>query len=584
MCGTFLDNLVKERKGNKMQEWVLVRKGGDFNGIEEKFHINNRIAALIRNREIITDEEIRRYLEGSLSDLYDGMLMKDMDKACEILKEKIEAQESIRIIGDYDIDGINASYILLEGLSKFVQNISYDIPHRIRDGYGINEDLIKKAYEDGVDTIITCDNGISATEAIAYGKSLGMTIIVTDHHEVPKLLPPADALVNPKRLDCSYPYKGLCGAAVAYKLVEVLYDIQGEDVSDMDYLLEHVAIATIGDVMELKDENRILVKEGLSRLRRTKNIGLSALIQAAGIKKESIGAYHIGFVLGPMLNAGGRLDTAKKGLELLMSQDERKAGRLADELKNLNTSRKDMTEEACRNAFLLIEEKRLYEENIITVYLENCHESLAGIVAGRIREKYYRPAFVLTDSKEMLKGSGRSIPAYNMYQGLTEVKGLLTRFGGHSQAAGISLVKENLPTLARELNKKSRLISSDFIQKIRIDMELPFAAISWEFILQLSLLEPFGVGNEKPIFAAREVFLSNTAIIGKSKNVLKAKATDKNGVIIDAISFREIEKMEKETRGKSLNILFYPQINEYMGTKTLQIVITDYRILSFRKM
>ena len=420
-----------------MEQWVLLRKGADFAAIGEKFHISPRLACLIRNRDVIGDENIECYLNGTIADLYDGMLLKDMDKAVNILMEKIENGERIRIIGDYDIAGVNATYILLEGLENLGADVDMDIPDRILDGYGLNRHLIDRAFEAGIDTIVTCDNGIAASEEIAYGKSLGMTIVVTDHHEVPYeetgeerryLLPPADAVVDPKRADCEYPFKGLCGAAVAYKLVEALYEAMGRDVEDMDYLMEEVAIATVGDVMDLVGENRIFVKQGLEMLRRTTNPGLKSLIECTGLDLENISSYHIGFVLGPCMNASGRLDTAKRALNLLRAKSKKEADILAGNLKALNDSRKDMTEEAVEQAVRQVEETPVGRDKVLVVYLPDCHESLAGIVAGRVRERYYKPTYVLTDAEEGVKGSGRSIDAYHMYEELSKCKHYFTFF------------------------------------------------------------------------------------------------------------------------------------------------------------
>ena len=434
-----------------MEQWVLLRKGADFEKIGKQFGISKRLACLVRNREIIGEQEIEKYLNGTLNDLHDGLLMKDMDKAVDILKEKIAERKKIRIIGDYDIDGVNATYILLEGLENLGADVDSDIPHRIEDGYGLNIELIERAYRDNIDTIITCDNGIAAYDAIFYGKELGMTIVVTDHHEVPfdeeegvkkYILPPADAVIDPKRVDCEYPFKGLCGAAVAYKLVEALFEVMGEDVWDMDYLIENVAIATVGDVMDLVGENRIFVKEGLSMLHRTRNTGLCSLIECAGIEKNAIGAYHIGFVLGPCLNASGRLDSAKRALSLLRARDKKEADILAGDLKALNDSRKELTVIAVEQAIQQVEETKLKNDRVLVIYLPDCHESLAGIVAGKVREKYYKPVFVLTDAEDGVKGSGRSIEGYHMYEELNKVKRLLTKYGGHALAAGVSMERE----------------------------------------------------------------------------------------------------------------------------------------------
>ena len=586
-----------------MERWVLLRKGADFEAIGKKYQISPRLACLIRNRDVIGEEAVDRYLNGTISDLYDGMLMKDMDKAIDILKEKILEDKKIRVIGDYDIDGVNATYILLEGLERLGADVDSDIPDRISDGYGLNRHLVERAYEAGVDTLITCDNGIAAADEIAYGKEMGMTVIVTDHHEVPfdehdgekrYRIPPADAVMDPKQPDCLYPFKGLCGAAVAYKLMEALWESMGKDSADLDDLIENVAIATIGDVMDLEDENRIFVKEGLQMLRRTKNPGLKALIECTGIDKNSLNSYHIGFVLGPCINASGRLDTAKRALELLRAGTQKEADILAGDLKALNDSRKDMTEEAVKQAEEQVETTTISKDKVLVVYLPDCHESLAGIVAGRIRENYYKPVFVLTDAEEGVKGSGRSIDGYHMYEELNKCKELLTKFGGHRLAAGLSLPKENVGKFREMLNKKCTLTEEEMKEKVTIDMEMPFGCVTEGLVKELELLEPFGKGNTKPVFAARDVTLLGARILGKNRNVLKLQVQDVNGCRIEAMLFHHSDdflgKLEEQYgktevdallkgRGRQIRIsmTYYPDINEYMGKKTPQIVVTHYR-------
>ena len=586
-----------------MERWVLLRKGADFEEIGKKYQISPRLACLIRNRDVIGEEAVDRYLNGTISDLYDGMLMKDMDKAIDILKEKILEDKKIRVIGDYDIDGVNATYILLEGLERLGADVDSDIPDRISDGYGLNRHLVERAYEAGVDTLITCDNGIAAADEIAYGKEMGMTVIVTDHHEVPfdeqdgekrYRIPPADAVMDPKQPDCLYPFKGLCGAAVAYKLMEALWESMGKDSADLDDLIENVAIATIGDVMDLEDENRIFVKEGLQMLRRTKNPGLKALIECTGIDKNSLNSYHIGFVLGPCINASGRLDTAKRALELLRAGTQKEADILAGDLKALNDSRKDMTEEAVKQAEEQVETTTISKDKVLVVYLPDCHESLAGIVAGRIRENYYKPVFVLTDTEEGVKGSGRSIDGYHMYEELNKCKELLTKFGGHRLAAGLSLPKENVGKFREMLNKKCTLTEEEMKEKVTIDMEMPFGCVTEGLVKELELLEPFGKGNTKPVFAARDVTLLGARILGKNRNVLKLQVQDVNGCRIEAMLFHHADdflgKLEEQYgkteveallkgRGRQIRIsmTYYPDINEYMGEKTPQIVVTHYR-------
>lgn len=586
-----------------MERWVLLRKGADFEKIGKKYQISPRLACLIRNRNVIGDEEINRYLNGTINDLYDGMLMKDMDKTVDILKEKIEENKKIRIIGDYDIDGVNATYILLEGLERLGADVDSDIPDRMRDGYGLNRDLVERAYEAGVDTIVTCDNGIAASSEITYGKEKGMTVLVTDHHEVPYeetedgrsyILPPADAVIDPKQADCMYPFSGLCGAAVAYKLMEALWESMGKDSSDLDDLIENVAIATIGDVMDLEEENRIFVKEGLQMLKRTSNLGLKALIECTGIEKEHLNSYHIGFVLGPCINASGRLDTAKRALELLRAKTKKEADILAGDLKALNDSRKDMTADAVEQAKEQVEFSTMKEDRVLVIYLPDCHESLAGIVAGRIRESYYKPVFVLTDAEEGVKGSGRSIDGYHMYEELNKCKHLLTKFGGHRLAAGLSLEKENVDTLREMLNANCRLTEEDLKEKVTIDMEMSFANVTEKMVEELSLLEPFGKGNTKPVFAARNVKVLNGRVLGKNRNVLKMQVQDTAGTVIEAMLFQKVEEFLQEIedvygthsvemflQGRQADIrlalTYYPDINEYMGRKTPQIVISHYR-------
>lgn len=586
-----------------MEQWVLLRKGADFDGIAKKFHISPRLACLIRNRDVIGDESLEAYLNGKFSGLSDGNLMKDMEKAVRILKGKIEERKKIRVIGDYDIDGVNATYILLEGLCGLGADADSDIPDRIKDGYGLNMELVERAYKDGADTIVTCDNGIAAAEEIAHGKELGMTVIVTDHHEVPfeeeggerqYKLPPADAVIDPKQAGCEYPFHGLCGAAVAYKLMEKLYESFGRSADELSYLIENVAIATVGDVMDLVGENRILVKEGLSRLRNTENPGMKALIDRTGIDQSRIGAYHIGFVLGPCLNAGGRLDTAKRSLALLRAKNWQEAETLAAELKALNDHRKDMTEQAVEQAAELVEERPGEMDKVLVIYLPDCHESLAGIVAGRLRERYARPVMILTDAKHGVKGSGRSIEAYHMYEGLNQCKELLDKFGGHKLAAGLSLKKDNVDALRRMLNENCTLTEEDMAEKVSIDMEMPFSCVTEELVAELELLEPFGKGNTKPVFAARNISLLEGRILGKNHNVLKLRVRDRALTSIDAMFFGSIDTfldhLEKKygpgakeklffgrAGGMELSVTYYPGINEYQGRRTPQIVITHYR-------
>lgn len=569
------------------KKWFVSMKKADFNRIAEKYHISPITARLIRNRDITGDDEIDLYLNGTIADLCDGMLMRDMDRAVEILAEKIREEKKIRVIGDYDIDGVNATYILQEGLAGLGADVDTDIPDRIRDGYGLNKMLIDRALDDGIDTIVTCDNGIAAAEEIAYGKEQGLTVVVTDHHEVPYietngdkeyLLPPADAVVDPHRPDCGYPFKGLCGAAVAYKLVEALCDVMQRDPEDMDYLMENVAIATVGDVMDLTGENRIFVKQGLEMLKRTHNPGLKALIECTGIDVERLNTYHIGFVIGPCINASGRLDTAKRALELLNARTRREAVMLAEDLKALNDSRKEMTEKGVEEAVRLIEHTDLREDKVLVVYLPECHESIAGIIAGRLKERYYRPVFVLTRAEEEVKGSGRSIESYDMFGQMCRCRELFTKFGGHKLAAGLSLAEENVELFRRTINELAELTEEDLMEKVSIDMQLPFPYITEALIGELSLLEPFGKGNPKPLFAERNIRVLGPRILGKNRNVLKCRLEDPSGNQMDAVYFGDVEACLRKMEEKPvMSFTYYPSINEYMGRKTLQVTIVNYQ-------
>lgn len=574
-----------------MEKWFVTMKKADFNGIAEKYQISPIIARLMRNRDVIGDEAIDFYLNGTVEDLYDGLLMKDMDRAVDILKEKIEEGKKIRVIGDYDIDGVNATYILQQGLAGLGADVDTDIPDRIKDGYGLNQMLIDRALEDDVDTIITCDNGIAAMSEIAYGKEQGMTIVVTDHHEVPYLeengekkyvLPPADAVVDPHRADCEYPFKGLCGAAVAYKLVEVLYRVSGKSEQEVEHLqdnlMENVAIATIGDVMDLVGENRVFVKKGLELLKTTKNEGLHALMQCTGVDTANLNTYHIGFVLGPCINAGGRLDTAKRALELLNASNRREAVTLAADLKELNDSRKEMTEEGVEEAVRQIESSSWKDDQVLVVYLPKCHESIAGIIAGRIKERYYRPTFVLTRGETGVKGSGRSIEAYDMFAEMSRCRELFTKFGGHKLAAGLSLEEENVEVFRKRINELADLTEDDLQMKVSIDMRLPFPYINEELIHELKILEPFGKGNGKPLFAESKLRVIQPRIFGKNRNVLKCRLEDQQGNQMEAVYFGEVEDCLRQMEKKQImSFTYYPTVNEYMGKRTIQLTIVNYQ-------
>lgn len=570
-----------------MEKWMVAAKRADFKEIGEHFGIDQVTARIIRNRDVIGEEAIEKYLHGSRKDFYSPWLLKDMEKAVAILQEKITNKNKIRIIGDYDIDGVMSTYILLVSLRGLGADADMVIPNRITDGYGINEHLIEQAWEDKRDTIITCDNGIAAATQIQKAKDLGMTVIVTDHHEVPfeetengrtEILPPADAVVNPKQKDCGYPFSGLCGAVVAMKVMEALYEKMAPEVDLVDRMLPFAGIATIGDVMDLKDENRILVKEGLQRLHHTTNLGLQELIRVNGLEPENISPYHIGFVLGPCLNASGRLDTAKRALKLLLAETREEAAVLAGDLKNLNESRKEMTAQGVEKAIEQVESTSMMEDTVLVVFLPECHESLAGIIAGRLRERYHKPSFVLTRGEEGVKGSGRSIEAYSMYEKLCECKEYLTKFGGHPMAAGLSLEEENVETFRRKLNERSGLSQEDLVEKVSIDVPMPIHYIRKDLVRELSLLEPFGKGNEKPLFAQKNLWISQLRVFGKNRNVVKMRLTDENGYPMDGVYFGDGDAFVEEARGKQkIAIVYYPDINVYQGRESLQVIIRHYQ-------
>ncbi|MDD6571396.1 MAG: single-stranded-DNA-specific exonuclease RecJ [Thermoflexaceae bacterium] len=569
--------------------WKVYAKKADFNEIGKKYGIDPVIARIIRNRDVEGWENLERYINGSRKDLYDGFLMKDMEKGVKIIAGKIRRKTKIRIIGDYDVDGVSSIFILLKGLKRLNADVDYVIPHRIMDGYGINEKLIQDAADSGVDTIITCDNGIAAIEQIAFAKSLNMTVVITDHHDIrfketdgekQYIIPQADAVINPKQKDCGYPFKELCGAAVAYKFIECLCrDMQENDREFMDSLLEMAAVATVGDVMDLQGENRIIVKEGLKLLNHTKNLGLRSLMELNGISPGNLSAYHIGFIIGPCLNASGRLDTARRSLELLMADNKADADRLAGDLKAFNEERKNLTLEQTEIASEMVETTKLSKDNVLVVYLPDCHESIAGIIAGRLRERYYKPVFVITDSEEGLKGSGRSIEGYHMFEKLLMVSDLMTKFGGHPMAAGVSLPKENLEEFRRRLNEDANLTEKELTPVEWIDVAMPVDYITEELIGQLNILEPFGKGNEKPSFADRNLMVSRVNIIGKNRNVLKLQLTNERGNTIEALKFNADENMLREVKtGDLLSVIYYPSVNEFNGKKTLQIVIHEMRV------
>ena len=570
------------------EQWIEAPRIEGNQELAEKFGVSPMAMRLIRSRAGLSEAEVRAYLYGTLDDLADARLMKGMTEAVELLCQKIQAGASIRIIGDYDIDGVNATHILVTGLRRAGARVDTVIPDRLKDGYGINEHLIEQAKKAEIDTIVTCDNGIAAAKEIAYAKELGMTVIVTDHHEIPyreetdgtrtTILPPADVIVNPKQADCPYPYKKLCGAAVAWRLVEVLYQEAGVPREEFLRLAQFAAVATIGDIMDLTGENRILVKYGLRQLEQTDNPGYRALLAVNGLEGKKLTAYHIGFVIGPCINASGRLDTARRALELLGAGTAAEAEKLAGDLKALNDSRKDLTAKGTEEAIRLVEKTELGKDRVLVIYLPDCHESLAGIIAGRIRERYFRPCFVLTDGEEGVKGSGRSIPGYHMFEEMTKVAELFTKFGGHPMAAGLSIPTENVEILRKRLNENCRLTDEDLVPTLSYDAVLPIQYAGEQIIRELELLEPFGKGNDKPLFAAANVRVKSARIIGKNHNVLKTLLEDDRGSRLEGISFGDVEGdlryLEKKDR---VCLLYYPEIYEFQGSRTVQAVVESWR-------
>lgn len=643
----------------KKEIWMVQTKRADFQGLAAKLGVSPVTVRIMRNRGLETEEAMRRYLYGKPDELHDPSLMLDMEKAVAVLLRKLRAGKPIRIIGDYDIDGVCSTYLLLVGLKRAAAalipdaadrgRIDFEIPDRIRDGYGINEAIVLAAAADGVDTIITCDNGIAAARELEIAKERGMTVIVTDHHEVPlakqtetaasdpisgeprsgengqpaencpfsehnqfsenrppsendrsagngpsaencpspendtpdtppQVLPPADAVVDPKRTGDPYPFPEICGAVVVYKLLKRLYEEAGVPKEEWEELLEFAAIATVGDVMKLQDENRILVRYGLRKLEQTNNIGLRALIRHTGLEGKRLTAYHIGFVIGPCLNAGGRLQTAKLALRLFQAETEAEADALAEELKELNDQRKDMTkqgeDEAARQVLSLYP-----EDKVLVLFLPDCHESLAGIIAGRVRERFHKPALVLTRGETTAKGSGRSIEAYHMFRALTEVSDLLPKFGGHPMAAGLSIAEKDIGEFRRRLNENARLTEDDFIPRVWIDVPMPFEYVSEALIHELSALEPFGQGNEKPLFAQKGLRIRDARVLGKNRNVVKLTLLTESGLAFPGLWFGDGDAFMQERGGKNLmDIIYYPEVNEYNGSRTLQAVIKNYAL------
>ncbi len=578
------------------ENWVISAKRADFNGIADHFGIDPVIARIMRNRDMTELSEMETFLYGTQKDLHDAHLLKDADKAAQILGEKIRQKKRIRIIGDYDMDGVMSTYILLKALRRVGADVDFVIPERVRDGYGLNEHLVTQAAEDGIDTILTCDNGISAVEQVRLAKELGMTVIVTDHHEIPHdALPEADAIVNPKQTDCPYPFNGLCGSAVAFKLVQVLYEQEGIALSEADEFLEFAGFATVGDVMDLVGENRILAKLGIAMLRRTQNIGMQALIREKRVRQDRIGTYHIGFVLGPCLNASGRLETAQFSLELLLCEDPAQAAVLAEKLSEINETRKQMTDQAVKQAREIIREQGYDRDKVMLIFLPDCHESLAGLVAGRIREFYHRPAFVVTRSEEGCKGSARSTEEYSMYEEMCRCSDLFTQFGGHPMAAGFSLPEENIDPLRERLNELTTLTDEDLVPKVIIDADMPIDYIHTDLVRQLDLLEPCGKGNRKPLFADRNLEIISLRIGGKKNPVIRMRLRSQNGRILDAVYFGDIENLRSSLEQKydaltaedtingrcthhaSLHFTYCPEIDSYFGDDRIELKITGMK-------
>ncbi len=585
-----------------MENWVIKNKKADFDLIMKECGVSEVIARCLVNKGFDTSEKMHAFLRPQKDKLYDPFLMKDLDKACEILKNKIDSGKKIRIIGDYDVDGVISTYILYRTFQKVGAMVDYEIPDRIKDGYGLNIKMVEAAYDMQVDTLVTCDNGIAALEQVEFAKQNNMTVIVTDHHSLVQTeegeiqLPKADAVLNPKRTDCSYPFKGLCGAAVAYKLcVALLSSYPSLDNEQLiEELLSFVAIATICDVMELVDENRILVKFGLERLKETENLGLLALMEASNIEKEQLNTFHLGFVLGPCLNASGRLDTAKKGMELLLSSTKTEATRLAMEVRGLNDLRKSMTAENVEKAIRQIEGSDQKDDKVLVVKLEDCHESIAGIIAGRIRERFNRPAIVLTEAENCVKGSGRSIEQYNMVEELQKCREHFLKMGGHPMAAGLSMLSENVELLRERLNRNTNLTDEMLIPKVTIDIHLPFGYVTEDLVEELKLLEPFGKGNEKPLFAEKNLRIKSAFVVGKNSSGIKLRLENQYGREMEAMYFGDVNEFFhyiKETYGEeevgklktgrgtniSLSITYFPKINEYNGFRSVQLMIQNYR-------
>lgn len=567
-------------------KWMVYAKKADFKQIASEYGIDQVLARIIRNRDICGSKDIDMYLNGNLNDIHNPHSMKDADKFVDIITKKIEEHKPVRIIGDYDIDGICSIYILFCGLKAAGADVDYVVPHRINDGYGINEHLIDNAINEGIDTIVTCDNGIAAYNQVRYAKDNGITMIVTDHHDVPfeikddkkvYIVPQADAVINPKQADCDYPFKLLCGAGVAYKLISLLYDRLGLDKKELEDYIEFMAIATVGDIVDLIDENRIVVKYGLKHIAHTKNTGLRALIEECQLDINNISSYHIGFVIGPCLNASGRLDTARQAIELMLCMDNEKAHNMAKELIALNNERKSMTEQETHKAIELVENTGLLKDRVLVIYLKDCHESIAGIIAGRIKERYYRPTFVITNAEDGAKGSGRSIEGYNMYEEINKCKNVLTKYGGHPMAAGLSLAISDIDIFRKMLNDNAILTDEDLIPKMWIDVPMPVSYANIRLVNQLKLLEPFGKGNEKPVFADRNLYVKTASVIGKNKNVLRCQLETEDGTYVPAVQFGINNIDDIPRAGMRISIIYYPDINTFNGIMSLQIIIKEWK-------
>lgn len=587
------------------EKWVVSAKKADFQAIGQHFGIDPVLARIMRNRGLTDLQEMNLYLHGTRADLNDPHLLKDADLAAQILREKIKEKKRIRIIGDYDIDGIQSTYILYCALRHLGADADFVIPDRILDGYGLNEHLVTRASQDGIDTILTCDNGISAIDQIHLAKSLGMTVVVTDHHEVPftevdgvrrEKVCEADAVVNPKQQACRYPFKKLCGAAVAFKLVQVLYEVFGLEATEADCFIENAGFATVGDVMDLQGENRILVKLGLEMLNRTTNIGMKALILQNKLTMGAIKSHDIGFRIGPCLNASGRLDTARLSLKLLLCESETEAAVLAEEIVELNESRKLLTMHAVEQAKEIAQQEEYVNDRVLVIFLPDCHESLAGIVAGRIREAYYRPTLVVTRSEHGAKGSGRSIESYSMYEELCKCEEYLTQFGGHPMAAGFSLKEADIDAFRRKLNEVCTLTEEELRPKVVIDVPMPISYITERLVNQLGCLEPFGKGNEKPVFADRNLVIERLRICGKEGRVFQMKVRNAAGVSMDAVYFGDAEDLllplaekygnvvaQDTLAGRcvheaALHFTYYPEMDHYYETPRIKLRLTGVSV------